>query len=55
LEFIKDTKNPERNFRFKILDVLWKNMYADCVLDVYYVYESTLMKRLSELIHMSDE
>tara|TARA_B100001971_G_scaffold15441_1_gene12144 strand:- start:294 stop:425 length:132 start_codon:yes stop_codon:yes gene_type:complete len=42
LKFTKETKNPERNFKFKILEVLWKNIYADGVLDIY---ESTFNEK----------
>ena len=52
LEFTKEVKNSEKNFRLKILEVLWKIIYSDGVSDMY---ESTLMRRLSELIHVSDE
>ena len=51
LEFTKEIKNSEKNFRFKILEVLWKIIYSDGVSDMY---ESTLMRRLSGLLYVSD-
>ena len=52
LEFTKEIKNSEKNFRFKILEVLWKIIYSDGVSDMY---ESTLMRRLSGLLYVSDK
>ena len=51
LEFTKEIKNSEKNFRLKILEVLWKIIYSDGVSDMY---ESTLMRRLSGLLYVSD-
>ena len=52
LEFTKEIKNSEKNFRLKILEVLWKIIYSD---DVSDMYESTLMRRLSGLLYISDK
>ena len=52
LEFTKEIKSSEKNFRLKILEILWKIIYSDGVSDMY---ESTLMRRLSELIYVSDK
>ena len=52
LEFTKEVKNSEKNFRLKILEVLWKIIYSDGVSDMY---ESTLMRRLSGLLYISDK
>ena len=52
LEFTKEVKSSEKNFRFKILEVLWKIIYSDGVLDMY---ETTLMRRLSALLYVSDK
>ena len=52
LEFTKEVKNSEKNFRLKILEVLWKIIYSDGVSDMY---ESTLMRRLSGLLYVSDK
>ena len=51
LEFTKEIKNSEINFRLKILEILWKIIYSDGVSDMY---ESTLMRRLSGLLYVSD-
>ena len=51
LEFTREIKNSEKNFRFKILEVLWKIIYSDGVSDMY---ESSLMRRLSGLLYVSD-
>ena len=52
LEFTKKIKIFDKNFRLKILEVLWKILYSDGVLDMY---ESTLMRRLSGLLYISDK
>ena len=51
LEFTKEIKKLEKSFRLKILEVLWKIIYSDGVSDMY---ESTLMRRLSGLLYVSD-
>ena len=52
LEFTKEIKKSEKNFRLKILEILWKIIYSDGVLDMY---ESTLMRRLGGLLYVSDK
>ena len=52
LEFTKEIKNSEKNFRLKILEVLWKIIYSDGISDMY---ESNLMRRLSGLLYVSDK
>ena len=52
LEFTKEIKKLEKSFRLKILEVLWKIIYSDGVSDMY---ESTLMRRLSGLLYVSDK
>ena len=52
LEFTKEVKNSEKNFRLKILEVLWKIIYSDGISDMY---ESTLMRRLTGLLYVSDK
>ncbi len=52
LEFTKEVKNSEKKFRFKILEVLWKIIYSDGVSDMY---ESSLMRRLSGLLYITDK
>jgi uncharacterized tellurite resistance protein B-like protein len=51
LEFTKEIKSTEKNFRLKILEVLWKIIYSDGVLDMY---ETSLMRRLTGLFYISD-
>ena len=52
LEFTKEIKSSEKNFRLKILEILWKIIYSDGVSDMY---ESSLMRRLSGLLYVSDK
>ena len=52
LEFTKEVKNYEKNFRLKILEVLWKIIYSDGISDMY---ESNLMRRLGGLLYVSDK
>ena len=52
LEFTKEVKNSEKSFRLKILEVLWRIIYSDCVLKMN---ESILMKRLSRLLKENNE
>ena len=52
LEFTKEIKSSEKNFRFKIIEVLWKIIYSDGVSDMY---ESSLMRRLNGLLYVSDK
>ena len=52
LEFTKEVKNSEKSFRLKILEVLWRIIYSDGISDMY---ESTLMRRLTGLLYVSDK
>ena len=52
LEFTREVKNYEKNFRLKIIEVLWKIIYSDGVSDMY---ESNLMRRLAKLLYVSDK
>ena len=52
LEFTKEIKRSEKNFRLKILEVLWKIIYSDGISDMY---ESSLMRKLSGLLYVSDK
>ena len=52
LEFTKEIKSAEKNFRLKILETLWKIIYSDGISDMY---ESNLMRRLSGLLYISDK
>ena len=51
LEFTKEIKKYEKNFRLKIIEVLWKIIYSDGISDMY---ESNLMRRISKLLYISD-
>ena len=52
MEFTKEIKSLEKNFRLKILEILWKIIYSDGISDMY---ESTLMRRLTGLLYVSDK
>ena len=52
LEFTKEVKKFDKNFRFKILEVLWKIIYSDGVSDMY---ESSLMRKLGGLLYINDK
>ena len=52
LEFTREVKNSEKKFRIKILEVLWKIIYSDGASDMY---ESSLMRRLSGLLYVTDK
>ena len=52
LEFTKEVKNSEKSFRLKILEVLWRIIYSDGISDMY---ESSLMRKLSGLLYVSDK
>ena len=52
LEFTKEVKKFDKNFRLKILEVLWKIIYSDGVSDMY---ESSLMRKLGGLLYINDK
>ena len=49
LEFTKEVKNKEEEFKIKIVEALWKIIYADNVSDMY---EMNLMRRLTGLLYL---
>ena len=49
LEFTKEVKNKEEEFKIKIVEALWKIIYADNVSDMY---EMSLMRRLTGLLYL---
>ena len=51
LKFTKAVKNYDKKFRLKVLETIWKIIYSDGVSDIY---ESNLMRRLSNLLYISD-
>ena len=49
LDFTKDIKNTDENFKIKLIETLWKIIYSDENSDIY---ESNLMRRLSGLLYL---
>ena len=49
LEFTKEIKNKDEVFKIKIVEALWKIIYADNVSDMY---EMSLMRRLTGLLYL---
>ena len=52
LDFTKDIKNTEENFKIRIIESLWKIIYSDKTSDIY---ESNLMRRLSGLLYLDSK
>ena len=52
LDFTKDIKNMDQNFKIKIIETLWKIIYSDKTSDMY---ESNLMRRLSGLLYLDNK
>ena len=52
LDFTKDIKNTEENFKIRIIESLWKIIYSDKTSDIY---ESNLMRRLSGLLYLDNK
>ena len=51
LEFTKEIKNSDIEFRKKIIKIIWKIIYSDKTTDMY---ETNLMRRLSSLLYVTD-
>ena len=51
LEFTKEIKNSDIEFRKKIIKIIWKIIYSDKTEDMY---EANLMRRLSSLLYVTD-
>ena len=49
LDFTKNIKNTDNDFKIKIIEYLWKIIYSDENSDIY---ESNLMRRLSGLLYL---
>ena len=49
LDFTKDIKKTDENFKIKLLESLWTIIYSDKNLNMY---ESNLMRRLSGLLYL---
>jgi len=52
LDFTKDIKNTDENFKIKLIESLWKIIYSDKTSDIY---ESNLMRRLSGLLYLDNK
>ena len=52
LEFTKNIKNTDQNFKVKLIESLWKIIYSDKTSDIY---ESNLMRRLSGLLYLDNK
>ena len=52
LDFTKDIKYTDQNFKIKIIESLWKIIYSDNSSDMY---EANLMRRLSGLLYLDNK
>ena len=52
LDFTKDIKNTDQNFKIKLIEALWKIIYSDKTSDMY---ESNLMRRLAGLLYLDNK
>ena len=52
LNFTKDIKYTDQNFKIKIIESLWKIIYSDKASDMY---ETNLMRRLSGLLYLDNK
>ena len=52
LDFTKDIKSTDQNFKIKLIESLWKIIYSDKRSDIY---ESNLMRRLSGLLYLDNK
>ena len=52
LNFTKDIKHTDQNFKIKIIESLWKIIYSDNASDMY---ETNLMRRLSGLLYLDNK
>ena len=52
LDFTKDIKSTNEDFKIKIIESLWKIVYSDKTSDIY---ESNLMRRLSGLLYLDNK
>ena len=52
LDFTKDIKSTDQNFKIKLIESLWKIIYSDKKSDMY---ESNLMRRLSGLLYLDNK
>ena len=52
LDFTREIKSTDSNFKEKIVESLWKIIYSDNSADIY---ESNLMRRLSGLLYLDNK
>ena len=52
LDFTKDIKRTDQNFKIKLVESLWKIIYSDKTSDIY---ESNLMRRLAGLLYLDNK
>ena len=52
IEFTKEIKKSSMEFRFKIIEILWKIVYSDKTNDSF---ESNLIRRVCGLLYVSDK
>ena len=52
LDFTKDIKSTDKNFKIKLIESLWKIIYSDNNSDMY---ESNLMRRISGLLYLDSK
>ena len=52
LDFTKDIKSTDKNFKIKLIESLWKIIYSDNNSDMY---ESSLMRRISGLLYLDSK
>jgi len=52
VEFTREIKKQPIEFRYKIIEIIWKIVYSDGVSDSY---ESNLIRRICGLLYISDK
>ena len=52
LDFTREIKNADNEFKIKIIETLWGIIYSDKEVDMY---ESNLMRRLSGLLYLDNK
>ena len=52
IEFTKEIKKSSMEFRYKIIEILWKIVYSDRTNDMY---ESNLIRRVCGLLYVSNK
>ena len=52
LDFTREIKNTDDNFKTKIIEALWKIIFSDKKADMY---ESSLMRRLAGLLYLDNK